>query len=253
MRRRHSNKAEPITADTVAALAALEADDLRQVILDMLPELDVRTHGLVVGRLIECAARGSSCWTPDSPASAAVREILAFAEDARQRGHADPSAVDDYLQQGCNAFLAKDYVTALEIFTALLVPLNRAEIDLGQDERIDEVLGSDVDACATQYVVATYMTTRPDQRAAAVKAALAAMDTVSYFPEPLAKMESVAVESLPDFDAFLTHWEALLKQETPARRKSDWDSNGDRWIREVVRHRAGAAGLSEWARSTKRA
>ena len=252
MRRRHSTKAEPVTADIVAALAALEAEDLRQIILGILTEIDDRTHGQVVGSVIERATRKTSGWTPPSPSSAAVAEALAFAKAAKRKGHADPSDVDDYLQQGSNAFLARDYASALQIFAALLVPIGEVEIDLGQHEMIDEVLGSDVDKCALQYVVAVYMTTVPEQRAAAVSAALAAMDTVGYFSEPLAAMESVAVEALPDFDAFLSHWGTLLRQQVPAKRTGYWDASLHRWIREVTERRAGAAGLRELARSTKR-
>jgi ornithine carbamoyltransferase len=39
------------------------------------------------------------------------------------------------------------------------------EIDLGQDEVVEEVLGVDVATCARQFVVAVYMTTEAQERA----------------------------------------------------------------------------------------
>ena len=98
---------------TEAALAAMDAGELRELIRDILPWLDEPTHARLVNALIDRAARNASGWTPETPTEQAVNEIVAFAEAATRIGYADPSKVDDYLRQGSNAFLAKDYRTAL--------------------------------------------------------------------------------------------------------------------------------------------
>ncbi len=150
MPRRYGSKSIPAPSDRSdidAALAALSADDLREVVRDMLLELDDRAHGHVVSRLIERAARNASDWAPESPSDAAVSETLSFAEAAKRVGYADPSDVDDHLQKGANAFLGKDYAAATQILHALLLPVSEVEIDLGQHELVDEVLGADVGEC----------------------------------------------------------------------------------------------------------
>jgi hypothetical protein len=92
--------------------------------------------------------------------------------------------VDDYLRQGMNAFLSKDYRGALMIFRFLLIPISEGEIDLGQHEMLDEVLGMDLADCAAQYVVAQYMISVPAQRAEAVKAAIDDMSAVATMGMP---------------------------------------------------------------------
>jgi len=52
--------------------------------------------------------------------------------------------------------------TARRIFEALLRAIGDAEIDLGQDEMIDEVLATDVAACAAPSVVSALHAFRPD-------------------------------------------------------------------------------------------
>ena len=113
---------ESITSDVEAALAVIEAGDLRQIILNLLTRCDDRTHAQAVSHLIKVATRSASGWTPTGPSDAA--EAIAFAEAAREEGYADPSDVDGYLQQASNAFLARDYATALQIFAALLPPIS---------------------------------------------------------------------------------------------------------------------------------
>ena len=82
------------------------------------------------------AARSSSGWTPDGPSSERAAAIVAFAEEAKRSGYADPAAVDGYLREGSNAMLDRDYAAAVQIFRALLVPISVGDIDLGQDEMV---------------------------------------------------------------------------------------------------------------------
>ncbi len=254
MRRRHAGAASsPDTPDIDAALAAMETDELRAMVQEMLLEIDERTYRRFVSRLIERAARNASGWRPASPSDAAVAEILSFVEAAKRLGYADPSDIDERLRQGSNAFIGKDYAAAARIFGALVPPISECEIDLGQREMVDDVLGADVRDCAAQYVVSIYMTAAPAERARAVRTAIDEMREVGLFWDPLREMERVAVEPLSDFDTFLPQWRTLMEEDASADRTSDWDTEQDQRLREVVQRMQGADGLAEIARSSKRA
>ncbi len=244
---------EPARDDVEDALAALGADDLRQLVRDMLIELDERARGRAVRSLIERAARGGTGWAPAPVGDEEVAEAVAFAKAAERAGHADPSEVDDHLRRGSAAFLRKDYAAAHRILGALLRPIGEGEIDLGQDETVDEVLGADPGECAAQYVVSAYMITAPAQRPEAVRGAIDEVRGVGHFWEPLEEMERAAVEPLPGLDDFLRLWRAVVARRAAGERRSDWDTEEDRWLREVVRRLEGSAGLAQVARSTRRA
>ena len=231
----------------------MDAEDLRDLVHDMLLELEERPYERVVNDLIDRAARNEAGWTPGGPSDESVAEIISFAKAAIRTGQADPSDVDDYLRQGSNAFLGKDYPSTIAIFRALLPPIGSADIYLGQHELVDEVLGADVSTCAAQYIVSIYMTTQPDRRAESVCAAIDEMRGIGHFWEPLRELEQVAVEPLPDLEEFLPSWRALIEENASGERRNDWDTDSDRWLREVVRRLEGAAGLARVARSTRRA
>ncbi len=243
---------EPARSDIDTVLAAMSADALRELVREMLLELDARAHGRVVNSLINRAARGGSGWVPAALSGEDVSEILAFADAAERVGHADPSEVDECLRRGSGAFLRKDYAAAFRIFGALLRPIGEGEIDLGQHEMVDEVLGVDAGECAAQYVVAAYLTCAPEKRAETVRSAIDEVRGVGYFMEPLRDMERVVVEPLPGLEEFLPRWRALIEKNTGSERSGEWDSEEDRWLREVVRRMEGAEGLAKVARSTRR-
>jgi hypothetical protein len=244
---------EPAGNEIDNVLAAMNADELREVVQEMLLELDGRAYGRVVNSLIHRAVRGDSGWVPAALSGADVFEVLAFAESAKRVGQADPSEVDTYLHRGTGAFLRKDYAVAFRIFGALLRPIGKGEIDLGQHELVDEVLGVDAAECATQYVVAAYMTADREKRAEVVHSAIDEVRGVGYFGEPIKEMERVAVEPLPALEDFLARWRVLVEKERPSERSSEWDLENDRWLREVVCRIEGSEGLAKIARSSKRA
>ena len=253
MRKRRIPATAPPAGDIEGALAAMSAGELRELVCDMLLELDERAHGRVVNSLINRAARGGSGWVPPALSGEDVSEILAFAKAAERVGQADPSVIDEYLRRGSGAFLRKDYAAAFRIFGALLRPIGEGEIDLGQHEMVEEVLAVDAGECAAQYVVAAYMTSAPEKRTEAVRSAIDEVRCVGCFMEPLRDMERVAVEPLPGLEEFLPRWRALVQKETGSERRGDWDSEEDRWLREVVRRMEGAEGLAKVARLTRRA
>lgn len=251
-KRRHPDT-EPERDDADAALASLSADELRDVIRGMLLELDDKARSRVMGSLIQRAARSGTGWAPAALSDDDVAEVLAFAEAAERVGQAAPSEVDENLRRGSSAFLRKDYAAAHKILGALLLPIGNGEIDLGQDEMVDEVLGADTQECAAQYVVSAYMISPPAGRAPAVRAAIDEVHGIGLFWEPIREMERVAVEPLTGFAAFLPEWRALIEGRRAEARKTDWDTEEDRWLREVVRRLEGSQGLATVARSSRRA
>ncbi len=251
--KRSPKVAEKAPTDLDAALAAMSADALREVVHEVLLELDVRAHARVVGALIARVARTGSGWAPAAVSDEQVADALAFVKAVERVGQADPSEVDEYLQRGSAAFLRKDYAAAHRLFGALLPPIGEGSIDLGQHELVDEVLGANVAECAAQYVVSAYVLAPVAERAEAVRAAIDQMHGVGHFWEPLREMERVAVEPLPDLPGFLPRWRALIASKPAGERTGDWDTEEDRWLREVVQRLEGAEGLAKVARSTRRA
>jgi hypothetical protein len=219
----------------------------------MLLELDDKTHGSVINSLIQRAARGGSAWVPAALSDDEVAAALAFAKAAERIGQADPSDVDEHLRRASGAFLRKDYSAAHRIFGALLRPIGDGEINLGQDEMVDEVLGADTTACAAQYVVSMYMLSPPAERVAAVRAAIEEVQGLGHFWEPIQELERVAVEPLPGLKDFLPKWRALIAQQLAGDRNRGGDTEEDRWLREVVQRIDGSDGLAKIARTTKRA
>jgi hypothetical protein len=203
MKRRNDSASKLNLSNIDGALAALNAEDLRDLIRAVIPRLDDKALTWFTNAIIARASRDRAEWQPSGPTDEEVAEVLAFADAVKRAGYADPSKIDDYLQEGSNAFFAGNYHAAIRIFHALLLPLSEGEIDLGQDEMFEEVLGVDAADCAAQCVVGVYMTSAPDQRAGAVFATIEEMREVGTFLHPLREMERVAVEPLPDFDVFL--------------------------------------------------
>lgn len=244
---------EPARGDVDAALGAMSADELRDVVRDMLREFDDRAFNRVVGSLVGRAARNGSRWVPAALTDDDVAETLAFATAAERTGYADPAAVDDGLRRGSAAFLRKDYRAAHQILGALLRPMTAGQVDLGQDEMVDEVLGTDTVESAAQYVVSAYMISPPAERARAVRVAIEEVRGIGHFWEPIQTMEAAAIEPLPELEDFLRSWRELLGQSTSSERAGHWDTEGEHWVREVVARLEGPDGLAKIARSTRRA
>jgi hypothetical protein len=252
MKRRNNSASKSSFSNIEGALAALNAEDLRNLIRAVICRLDDKEFSWFANAIIEQASKGRTGWQPSGPTDEGIAEVLAFAEAAKRTGYADPSEVDDYLREGSNAFLGGNYHAAARIFHALLLPLSEGEIDLGQDEMFEEALGLDAADCAAQYVVAVYMTSAPDQRADVVFTTVEDMRHVGSFLNPLQEMERVAVEPLPDFEVFLPRWRALVQETVKDERDHEWDTDADHWLREVVLRLEGADGLAGIARSSRR-
>ena len=252
MKRQKVIPSRPGSPNIEGALDALDAGDLRDLIRDILPGLDGKILSRLNHAIIERAARGKTGRQPSGPTDAIVAEALAFSKAAKRIGYADPSEVENYLRQGSDAFLSRNYHAAFRIFQALLLPISEGEIDLGQDEMFEETLGVETCDCAAQYVVSAYMTSPIDQRADAVYGVIADMREVGCFWEPLREMERIAVEPLPDFDLFLRQWRTLVEKACKHEGVHSCDPDADCWLREAVLRMDGTEGLAGIARSTRR-
>lgn len=236
--------------DIQAALAAMGVDELREVIRDVMRELDDLAWERAATAIVNRAARGGSGWVPAALEEADVAAAIAFAEAAKSLAHAHPEDVDDHLRLGTAAFLRQEYAVAQRIFGALLPPLASGEIDLGQHEGVDEVLSVSASECAVQYAASVYMTADPARRAPLVRAAIREVSAIGYLAEPIQEMERVATD-LPGLAQFLPEWRAILEREAGVTRHGSADGDVARWLREAVRRMEGPAGLAGVARSTK--
>lgn len=241
---RYPNAPRTPSPDLNAALATMSAATLRDVVREVLCDLDEPKYSTVVGSLITRAARSGSGWTPAAVTDTQVGEVLEFVKTAELAGQASSAAIDAYLRRGAAAFLRRDYAAAQRIFGALLPAVGDGNVYLGQHEIVDEVLGTDLGECAAQYVVAVYMLAPSTERAHAVSVAIRQVDGVKRFWEPLRAMERVAVEPLTDLADFLPRWHALISSIATGKRTSAWDTEEDRWVREAVERLEGADGLA---------
>jgi hypothetical protein len=179
-----------------------------------------------------------------------VEEAQSFADAARHIGHAVPDDVTEHLRRATNAFLSGDHASARAVFDAILPPIASADIDLGQHELVEEVLGVDARACVAQYVVSVYTTTPLRDRADAILRALAQVEGVGTLLSPIKDMEEVSAGVLSDLTAFLPLWVKRLKRFRPS--KDEWETEHERWLREAVFRADGVGGLERIARKTKR-
>lgn len=98
----------------------------------------------------------------------------------------------DFLRRAGKAFYAGDHATARGVFEALLPPISAFEINLGQHELVEEVLGVDAQACVAQYAASVYTTTPIRERADAVLRAAEQAEGVATLWDPIKEMEAVS-------------------------------------------------------------
>ena len=189
-RRRHRVPAKDSEIDR--ALDAMSAPELRAAVRAVLDELDEDVRDSVVDALIARATKATSGWRPTRPSQRIVEEAKSFAEAARHIGHADPDDVTEHLRRATKAFLAGDHASARAVFDAILPPIASVDIDLGQHELVEEVLGVDARACVAQYAASVYTTTPLRDRADAIVRALEQVEGVGTLSSPIKDMEDVS-------------------------------------------------------------
>jgi hypothetical protein len=228
----------------------MTAPELRSFVRGVLDGLDAAARREMVDALMARAAKGHSGWKPTRPSPRIVDDARSFADAARRLGYADPDDVSEHLRRGTKAFLAGDHANACAIFEALLPPISAVDIDLGQHELVEEVLGVDAHACVAQYVTSVYTTTPLGERANAVDDAIKRVEGVSTLWNPIKDMEDVSGGTLVDLNAFLPGWVKRLGRHRPS--KDEWETDNERWLREAVLRLEGVVGLERLSRTTKR-
>ena len=246
--RRHRVEAKDPEIDR--ALEAMSAPELRAAVRAILDALDEDAQASVVDTLISRAIKASSDWKPARPSRRIAEEARSFADAARQIGHADPDDVTEHLRRAAKAFLAGDHASAKAVFEAILPPIASVDIDLGQHELVEEVLGVDARACVAQYVASVYTTTALGHRADAILRALEQVEGVGTLVSPIKEMEDVSAGVLPDLATFLPLWVKRLQRFRLS--KDEWETERERWLREAVFRAEGIGGLERIARKTKR-
>jgi len=228
----------------------MSAPELRAAVRAVLDDLDEDVRASVVDTLIGRATKASSGWRPARPSQRIVEEAKSFAEAARHVGHAGPDDVTDHLRRATKTFLAGDHASARAVFEAILPPIASVDIDLGQHELVEEVLGVDARTCVAQYATSVYTTTSLRDRADAILRALEQVEGVGTLSSPIKDMEDVSAGTLPDLTAFLPLWVKRLHRFRPP--KDEWETEHERWLREAVFRADGVDGLKRIARKTKR-
>jgi hypothetical protein len=228
----------------------MSAPELRAAVRAVLDGLDESVKLSVVDTLIARATKTTSGWRPTRPSQRIVEEAKSFAEAARHIGQADPYDVTEHLRRGTKAFLAGDYPSARAVFEAILPSIACVDIDLGQHELVEEVLGVDARVCVAQYVASVYMTTPLRDRSDAILRAIAQVEGVGTLSSPVKDMEDVTAGALPDLGVFLPLWVKRLQRFRPS--KDAWETEHERWLREAVFRVDGVNGLERIARKTRR-
>ena len=228
----------------------MSAPELRSFVRTVFDGLDDDQRIAITESLVARATQGHAGWKPSRPSARVVDEVCVFAGAARQIAYADPDEVSDYLRRGTRAFLAGDHASARAVFEALLVPIARGDISLGQHEMVEEVLNVDIHVTVAQYVASVYTTTPLGGRANAVYSAITDIEGVVSLANPIGDMEGVSAGALPDLGPFIPRWVKRLERVRPA--KDDWDTAPERWLREAVFRMEGVRGLERIARKTKR-
>ena len=98
---------------------------------------------------------------------------------------------------------------------------------------IEEVLNIDVADCAAQYVISVYMTSELAHRTQAVYSAIEQVRHIGNFYSPLAEMQRVAVEPLPEFDDFLVGWRAFVEEKVGELRRALLKLHGTEFMKQI--------------------
>ena len=149
----------------------------------------------------------------------------------------------EHLRRASKAFLAGDHASARAVFDAILPPVASVDIDLGQHELVEEVLGVDAQVCAAQYVASVYTTTPLPGRVDAVLRAIGDAQGVGTLFSPIKDMENVTAGALPELQAFLPLW--VKRLERVGAPNGDWESDHECWLREA-RLGSSSASQSTW-------
>ena len=233
-------------------LDLLDAPALRALLLEVTSELDPVANA----RLLDAAARrvvgekGRGALRTAKDASL-LADVEALVRALKRVAHGDPHQIDDLLARLNKAWTQGEHETYCAGVRAIADALDGG-VDLGHDELYSEVLRTDLDEVSRRFLVSVYVTTEPSGRPAAI---LSACDALEVFEatqhQPIAAMETTAMEPLPGLDAFVGAWATCLRAAiAEPRRRETWTM--ERQLREATVRSAGDAGLAELARASKK-
>ncbi|MFY0562478.1 hypothetical protein ACN28E_01440 [Archangium lansingense] len=132
------------------------------------------------------------------------------------------------------------YPLARNAYQALF-SLLEFEDDQGRGLRAEHLSQVDIPEARARYLRAVYAVTPHEQRASQLLKEMRWMrELLPRGPRPLMQeWLDISSEPLPDFDAFLRDWNALLRQQE--------DPDAEAWLREAIRLSQGTRGLRELA------
>ena len=148
--RQRAGRRQAADPDLDRAIEVMSAPELRSFVRTVFDSLNDNQRIAITESLVARATQGRAGWQPSHPPARVVDEARVFADAARRIAYADPDEVSDYLRRGTRAFLAGDHASARVVFEALLVPVARGDISLGQHEMVEEVLNVDLHVTVAQ-------------------------------------------------------------------------------------------------------
>jgi len=213
----------------------MSAPALRAAVRAVLDQLDDDVKDSVIDTLMTRGTKARSGWRPARPSARVVEEARSFADAARhmRRRLSSPEitrAPGPSSKRSCRESRALTSISA----------------STSSSRRCSE----STRGCVAQYAASVFITTPLGERADAIIRALEQVEGVGTLSSPITDMEDVCAGALPDLGAFLPLWVKRLERCRPS--KDEWETEHERWLREVVYRADGVEGLERIARKTRR-
>lgn len=169
-------------------------------------------------------------------------DIEDFIQEAQGEGEGEGGdffEFDELLERIANVFERGDYTSARSAYETLLGAVaNAANTSKEHDDLAAEIFTTMMSDASARYLVSLYETTPEAERAQVVWAALEGPAKVGHLHEPLSALERYTQRPLPNFDAFVTQWVALLEEKVRHSRRgpvrSEREAAPERLLREAV-------------------
>jgi hypothetical protein len=179
-----------------------------------------------------------------------LADVDAIVREMKSHARATPRRLDELFARLNRAWIRGEHATYSAGVGAIAEALYGG-VDLGQDELYIEVLETDFTEVGRRYLVSVYLTTPPEQRAAALHRACLALGVFECCElAPIAAMEASALEPLPALDAFAPAWAAHLRHALTGHLRAP--SIVQRQLQEATLRSDGTAGLAALARASEK-
>ena len=241
----------PDPAELRQLLEQFEAHTLRSLLIVATSELSPVAYGRfvdTVARLVMQSKGREALRFADDPSLLA--DVDAIVREMKSDARTTPRRLDELFARLNRAWTRGEHATYSAGVRAIAEALYGG-VDLGQDELYTEVLETDFTEVGRRYLVSVYLTTAPEQRAAALHQACLALGVFECCElAPIAAMEATALEPLPALDAFAPAWAAHLRHALTGHLRAP--SIVQRQLQEATLRSDGTAGLAALARASKR-